>query len=884
MFDTPGESVFNQGGSIFDQRPEDERESGGSIFANTGPVKEQSVFERASARTESMFESSGPDLISQYQQGPDLERQDLFAGQDLERQEISLADTYSPAGMMSEPGLGEDHLLYRMDAQEMGITDPDKYKASYLLGEEGSGMAMLNVRGSRHGNLNLIDRMRGVEANFIDLDNDSVSLAESYSDKTLDKRVMNGAYNVTLTDVYSDAGLFMAFHGLYTDGIVKVRDKTYNVDTFSQVDEGGLNGSLYAENVDKEDHAESVFSKIKKEREEARSMFEEKSAAQSENRMAPHEFLALPLEERLKMIQDGKVPDGVDPGTVAKTKKEEQDLKEKEHRDLLKEQRKLEKERAKQAKRDQENSAYEEYLRKSNCESKPGGCSMFSDDDSSTPSVIDVLMAANSAKQSAGKEKVDEQTFSMMTQQEQARVIRENRAPDSIPQAEKDRILRAYEELEEELGGADQARENVFDHLAGIAGSAKEEPKSIFEAAAKKLSEAEFKYLPEDEKLRAFERGETPDDLDALTLQELKEKLAREEELRRNAGGLENHEEAASAVNAAQGDAGSENPAETFKNLPLEERLKLIRSGKVPEGVEPALVAKALKEEKDLLEKEKRIQEKLEKKHAKALEKAAAKELETAELVAKLRADNMRSIVDEAREDAKAEEAGLTNEDEAEVVKKLKERNMKGGFPLRREAKLAEEEVVMKLRELSGDDSFYEEFDQDEQGEFEHFQNTDRPEQSEPEKKEKKKGGDYQHELLMTPPDLVTGIGEGDDDKHLCDLDEIAERLDEQNREDLPLGEEEEEDEKILDDNLLKSETDGLLEELEALAPGLLEAGPGAKSKVSIRDIEVLKKKRKQEEEAEEEKKKTSVAVLKSDPPVQATVITVEELEDSCFK
>jgi len=94
-----------------------------------------------------------------------------------------------------------------------------------FMGDDNSLTAVsddLNVRGSRYGNFSLTDRMRGIESRaLLNVDSGEVTLAESYADGALDKRVMNGRYNVTISDVYSDTKLWNAVHGLYADGIIE---------------------------------------------------------------------------------------------------------------------------------------------------------------------------------------------------------------------------------------------------------------------------------------------------------------------------------------------------------------------------------------------------------------------------------------------------------------------------------------------------------------------------------------------------------------------------------------------------------------------------------------------------------------------------------------
>lgn len=87
----------------------------------------------------------------------------------------------------------------------------------------------LNVRGSRYGNMSITDKMRGMQANRLDIDSGEISLAEMYNDSSLDNRVAGGKYNVTISDVYADERKWRALHGLNTDGKIEVAEN-YQID------------------------------------------------------------------------------------------------------------------------------------------------------------------------------------------------------------------------------------------------------------------------------------------------------------------------------------------------------------------------------------------------------------------------------------------------------------------------------------------------------------------------------------------------------------------------------------------------------------------------------------------------------------------------------
>lgn len=96
---------------------------------------------------------------------------------------------------------------------------------------------VFNLRRENANQLGIINKMRGLQANRLDYDTDVISLGENYADKALDSRTMDGLYNVTLTDIYKDKTRFMAFHGLFTDGMVEIKSNTeLDVDTKTKSD------------------------------------------------------------------------------------------------------------------------------------------------------------------------------------------------------------------------------------------------------------------------------------------------------------------------------------------------------------------------------------------------------------------------------------------------------------------------------------------------------------------------------------------------------------------------------------------------------------------------------------------------------------------------
>ena len=94
--------------------------------------------------------------------------------------------------------------------------------------QKGSITNILNVKAhnSSSGSVSIVDRMRGQLAKRLDNDLGEVSIAEMYNDSSLDTRVGNGMYNITITDIYKDEKLYMGYHGLNTDGKIEDNDKS----------------------------------------------------------------------------------------------------------------------------------------------------------------------------------------------------------------------------------------------------------------------------------------------------------------------------------------------------------------------------------------------------------------------------------------------------------------------------------------------------------------------------------------------------------------------------------------------------------------------------------------------------------------------------------
>lgn len=108
--------------------------------------------------------------------------------------------------------------------------------------------SIFNIRESNYGNLSVIDKMRGIQAHRLNMDK-NITLAEMYVDKNLDKRFGNGQYNVTITDIYQNQDLFNEYHGLNTDGKVKIKenymiDQEIGAKNRNENNNGGFEGSV----------------------------------------------------------------------------------------------------------------------------------------------------------------------------------------------------------------------------------------------------------------------------------------------------------------------------------------------------------------------------------------------------------------------------------------------------------------------------------------------------------------------------------------------------------------------------------------------------------------------------------------------------------------
>jgi len=155
-------------------------------------------------------------------------------------------------------------------SEENNETPLSKIYSKESFFDKNSLSGMLNVRGRNYQKLSIIDKMRGIQANRLNIDTDDLSLAEIYADDKLDNRTMNGIYNVTITDTYKDKKLFNAFHNLYTDGLLTEIEDTQDTGlvqkTYSELEEENIffqkNNNLYenktyTDNKDNFNHSSS---------------------------------------------------------------------------------------------------------------------------------------------------------------------------------------------------------------------------------------------------------------------------------------------------------------------------------------------------------------------------------------------------------------------------------------------------------------------------------------------------------------------------------------------------------------------------------------------------------------------------------------------------
>ena len=151
---------------------------------------------------------------------------DSLDNYDKQENKISLFENYNnndnKNNMLKEQ---KDLPFYKKEnIEENNKSLTENYKKEMFF-EENNIASILNVRGKNYQELSIIDKMRGIQANRLNLDTDNLSISEIYADEKLDNRTMNGLYNVTLADTYKDKRLFNAYHGLYTDGfLIEIED------------------------------------------------------------------------------------------------------------------------------------------------------------------------------------------------------------------------------------------------------------------------------------------------------------------------------------------------------------------------------------------------------------------------------------------------------------------------------------------------------------------------------------------------------------------------------------------------------------------------------------------------------------------------------------
>ena len=256
-----GSSMFDSGSSggssIFDKA---DSNSNSSIFGGSNEKKEvkSSMFDSPSTPQGSMFDSPSTPQGSMFD-SPSTPQGSMFDSPSTPQGGMFDSPSTPQGGMFDSPqnqsldlggAIDTDNKMTKVNNQDLSIGDHDKYKASFLIDE--TNTASLNVRGNNYGQMNLLDRMRGIQSNRLNMELDNVSMAEQYSDASLDKRAMGGLYNTTLTDIYSDSVKYAAHHGLTYDGYVDIKDNEYNVDTYASASDNKEEFTMFGSDYTKE--------------------------------------------------------------------------------------------------------------------------------------------------------------------------------------------------------------------------------------------------------------------------------------------------------------------------------------------------------------------------------------------------------------------------------------------------------------------------------------------------------------------------------------------------------------------------------------------------------------------------------------------------------
>ena len=264
-----------------------------------------------------------------------------------------------------------------------------------------SNLTNLNGRIENYGGNSVIDAMRGAQGRRLNNNAEAVSLAEMYGDASLDTRFAGGAYNVTLSDIYADRNKFEVAMGIQTGMILRDRendDLEYN----SQLDSYG-NGNIKTKNL-------SPFSKesIDLNNGKVLSPFSRESIDLNQPKIA--KSVDSLIESYQKRDEDSKnisMEENILPfGASLKKHKSYDDMVE----STL-------------------NSSHSEYIREM--------------------VVVAGIKGLDNGKMNSEEENAIVQEFRKKPQEEKLKMIKDNKLPNGLPVAEKQKVLSEQKKIEE---------------------------------------------------------------------------------------------------------------------------------------------------------------------------------------------------------------------------------------------------------------------------------------------------------------------------------------------------------------------------------------------------------------------------------------------------
>lgn len=566
------------------------------------------------------------------------------------------------------------HTLEPVNNWNLGIMDDDKYKASYLMDD--GHISSVNIRGGNHGNISLIDRMRGIQANRLDMDNEGVSIAEQYSDSALDKRAMGGMYNVTIGDIYSDKVKYMAHHGLMTDGAIDMNNNHYQVDTelgevkrksgFLATDYDMnidtkmsisplITKSVYEEQINLEDkkavydkktyERPDYFTKNETPKEEEMSIFEKlraksKGISQMTDEEKMQVFNELSDEEKRRLIKDGYQPDNLSLEDRIRLMNEDGNKNEKDFYSLSKsEQAHLIKigqapmdlsifDKAAILDEFEKEEKEKRSLFVGSGESKDDGFKNLSNKEKYA------ALKNNSAPNDLGsfeknkiiQAEIDE--FNKLSMEQKIQMLKNGDSPDELSIVEKDRLLREEVALFRELPLKEQLEMIRMGKF----------PERLSQTERDEILRAEallFLNFTNKEKIDAIKSGKAPE---KLTQEEINEILKEEADLR-NIDSIKNN---LNKKEEGESRDDIQKKIQEFRALSHEVKLQIIKDGKFPEGLPPEEKQKVLKDEQNIVEELERAEKKKERKAEEAQVKREKREAKEKAFIDKLREDNIR--------------------------------------------------------------------------------------------------------------------------------------------------------------------------------------------------------------------------------------------------